>query len=90
MLNIAIKPSTWIWFILIAFTLLTLFMGQMLTNSMMGVGVILTIAFLKSQFIIDHFMGLKNVRYLWRILMLAWLVLVLSAIAFAYYLGLSA
>jgi len=42
--------------------------------------------FLKGQLVIDYFMGMKNVSLKYRLIPTIWLVVIISTIAFSYYL----
>lgn len=48
---------------------------------------ILAASWFKGQMIIDHFMGLRRVRVLWRLIISAWLLLVLSVVFSVYLWG---
>ena len=45
---------------------------------------VLASAWIKGQLIIDHFMGLREVRLLWRIIVSTWLIIVLATIGGMY------
>jgi len=81
------KRCTQIWIALIFLTILTLFIGE---TGLQGKAIILTllgVTFLKAQMIVDYFMGLRNVRWFWRIIMFSWLFLVLGLISVAFLKG---
>ena len=74
------------WFILALLTLLTFLLGYFNTINSSVVALLLVSTFIKGQVVIDYFMGLKNVRLLYRLIPSIWLLTVLSLIATAYYL----
>lgn len=80
-----IRPCTFIWLILIALTLVTLSIGQMGLSGMNVVIFILVMTFIKGQMIADFFMGLKRVRWAWRIIVLIYMVFVCTMIGIAYW-----
>lgn len=76
---------TVIWIILIALTLSTAMIGYFQLSGYTIVGIILLTVVIKGQLIIDHYMGLRNVRGFWRLSMLGF-VFVISGIIFTGYL----
>lgn len=80
--------STVIWLILVALTMLTFSIGE---TGMSGKNIMLTllaIAMIKSQMVANYFMDLRNIRLLWRGIMLGYFVIVGGLIAAAYLMGL--
>lgn len=75
---------TVIWIILITLTLSTALIGYFQFSGLYIVGFILLTVVIKGQLIIDHYMGLRNVRGLWRLAMLGF-VFVISGIIYAGY-----
>jgi hypothetical protein len=76
-----------IWIALMVATVLTSFIGK---NTTMGTGMVVTvllISAIKGWLIIEDFMALRRVKFLWRGIMLGWLLLTLSVILLAYWLG---
>ncbi|NJD35401.1 MAG: hypothetical protein FIA96_11320 [Betaproteobacteria bacterium] len=76
-----------IWIALMVATVLTSFIGK---NTAMGAGmvvIVLLISAIKGWLIIEDFMALRRVKFLWRGIMLGWLLLTLSVILLAYWLG---
>jgi len=73
--------------ILIVLTLITATAGYMQLSGLEIVGFILLTVFIKGQLIIDHFMGLKNVRGLWRHAMLGFVIVIPAIIFTGYYLS---
>jgi hypothetical protein len=77
-----------IWIALMVATVLTWFIGksgQMTTTTIFA---ILLIAAVKGWLIVYDFMALRRVKFLWRALVLGWLLLTLAIILLAYWLGL--
>ncbi len=81
--------STLVWLLLLALTLTSLALGQSRLGGVSLMLAVLGISVLKGQLIVDHFMGLRRVRLLWRILMMVYLALVGGLIGVAYLLGLN-
>jgi cytochrome c oxidase subunit IV len=81
--------STLVWLLLLALTLTSLALGQSRVGGVSLMLSVLGISVLKGQLIVDHFMGMRRVRLLWRILMMVYLALVGGLIAVAYLLGLN-
>jgi len=84
-----IRPCTLIWLVLLALTALTWFIGQKGISGLGIVSFVLLVTLFKSQMVAEHFMGLKNVRPLWRGLVFGYLVVVCGLIGVAYYVGLT-
>lgn len=76
--------STLIWIVLMLFTILTLFMGETGFEGKNIILIILIVTFFKVQMIVDHFMGLRNVKWMWQMIMFSWSFLVLSLIGVAF------
>ncbi|NOQ31559.1 MAG: hypothetical protein GQ570_10605 [Helicobacteraceae bacterium] len=72
--------------ILLLLTLFTYTLGYLGVVNSLFVGVILVTTFIKAQLVIEYFMGLKDVSLKYRIIPSLWLFIVISLIAFAYYL----
>jgi hypothetical protein len=77
-----------IWVALMVATMLTWFIGQHWQMSVTMVVAILLISAVKGWLIIYDFMALRRVKFLWRALVLGWLLLTLAVILLAYWLGL--
>lgn len=75
---------TVIWIILIVLTLITAYIGYRELSGLYIVGFILLSVIVKGQLIIDHFMGLRNVRVFWRFAMLGF-IFVIPGIIYAGY-----
>ena len=77
-----------IWVALMVATVLTWFIGKTGQASVGMVVAVLIISAIKGWLIIYDFMALRRVRFLWRALVLGWLLLTLAVILLAYWLGL--
>jgi len=80
--------STISWSILILLTIFAFIFGGFELGNMTIVSIILLSTIIKSQIVIDYFMGLHQVRWQWRIILYSWLLLVVGMIGLAYWLGL--
>jgi cytochrome c oxidase subunit IV len=76
-----------IWVALMVATLLTWFIGKAGQMGSTAVIAILLIAAVKGWLIVYDFMALRRVKFLWRALVLGWLLLTLTIILLAYWLG---
>ncbi|MFK5938414.1 MAG: cytochrome C oxidase subunit IV family protein [Sulfurimonas sp.] len=84
------KKLELVWIVLIVFTIFAFLLGKLeLVNSFL-VSVLLLTTFIKGQLVIDYFMGLKDVKLKYRLIPTIWLGVVVSLIAVAYYLPVSA
>lgn len=77
-----------IWLALMGATLLTWLIGKSGQFSVGMVVAVLLISAIKGWMIIYDFMALRRVRWLWRGVVLGWLLLTLAVILLAYWLGL--
>jgi hypothetical protein len=77
-----------IWIALMVATVLTWFIGKFGQMTTTTVFAILLIAAVKGWLIVYDFMALRRVKFLWRALVLGWLLLTLAIILLAYWLGL--
>ena len=84
-----LRPCTWLWLILIVLTLAVLAVGQAGLGGVMIVALLLVSTLVKTQIVADYFMGLKEGRPLWRIIMMAYIWIIISMIGLAYWLGIS-
>jgi len=84
----AIRPCTVVWLILLVLTAITWFAGESGMSGPGTVALVMGLAFVKGQLVADRFMALKGVVGKFRWPVTIWLVLVCSAIGFAYWLGL--
>ena len=76
-----------IWIAMMVATVLTWFIGKNITMGAGMVVIVLLISAIKGWLIIEDFMALRRVKLLWRGIMLGWLLLTLSVILLAYWLG---
>lgn len=79
--------ATVVWMILVGLSLLMFALAQSGFESKLFVITILISSWFKGQMIIDHFMGLRHVEIIWRLVISIWLILVLSVIFIVYLLG---
>lgn len=84
-----IRPCTWVWLILMGLTLLTLAIGQAGLGGLTIVALLLVSVLIKTHLVADYFMGLKHSRMLWRMIVMIYLLVIISMIALAYWLGMS-
>lgn len=77
-----------IWVALMVATVLTWFIGKSVLMTAPMVAMVLVISAVKGWLIIYDFMALRRVKFLWRALVLGWLLLTLAVILLAYWLGL--
>ena len=77
------------WIALVLLTLFAFLLGWLKLVSPLLVAILLLSTFVKGQLVIDHFMGLKDVRLKYRIIPTIWLIVVISSISLAYYLPIS-
>lgn len=81
---IEIKTASWQWLTLIFLTTLSFTLSE---SGMSGSGIVLPVllaTFLKGSLVIDRFMALRHVAGPWRLIVLAWLLLVLATIWFSF------
>jgi len=79
--------STMIWLLLVALTLVTFSIGQSGPAGSGAMLAVLLIALVKGQMVANYFMGLRRVHIGWRILILAYFLIVGGLIALAYQLA---
>jgi len=75
-----------IWIILVILTIFAYLLGYLKIISTSLVAVLIFTTFLKGALVSDYFMGLKDVNTKYRLIPVAWLILVLSLVSVAYYL----
>jgi hypothetical protein len=75
-----------IWIILILLTLFAFLIGWLKLVNSLFVSILFVSTFIKGQLVSENFMNLKSVTLKYRIIPTAWLFIVLSLIAIAYYL----
>jgi cytochrome c oxidase subunit IV len=79
-----LRPCTLILVVLLALTGLNYALGK---TNLGGTTIMLSVlaaAAVKVQLIVDHFMGLRHAKLVWRLIMLGWLLLVTGLICVAY------
>ena len=79
-----IRPCTRIWLVLMALTCTTFAIGE---TGWSGTAVMLTVlgtAVIKVEMVANFFMGLRRTRWLWRGIVLGWLITVSALITVAY------
>lgn len=76
--------ATIIWLMLTGLTLLMFFLAQSGFEKQSLSIMILVSAWFKGQMIIDHFMGLRRVAKLWRMIISIWLMIILGTILAVY------
>ncbi|MDO8892133.1 MAG: cytochrome C oxidase subunit IV family protein [Sulfurimicrobium sp.] len=80
-----IRACTYIWLALIILTCITYAIGE---TGWSGTAVMLTVlgtAVIKVEMVASYFMGLRRTRWLWRGIVLGWLILVSGLITIAYF-----
>ena len=83
------RACTRVWLLMIGLTLAVLAAGQAGLGGIWVVTLLLLSTFLKTQLVADYFMALKYSRPLWRIIITVYLMIVVSMIGLAYWLGAS-
>lgn len=83
----ALRPCTLVWLALVGLTLSMLAVGQMGLSGGSVVALLLVATLLKTQLVADMFMGLRQSRWLWRMIVTVYLVIVIGMIGLAYWLG---
>jgi len=76
--------STCIWLALVALTIVTYFIGEEVAAGKAIMLSVLVIALIKGQLIANYFMGLRQVGWLWRGIILGYFVVVGVMVAIAY------
>lgn len=79
-----------VWIVLVLLTVFAFLLGYLKYINVFLVGILLVSTFIKALLVIDHFMGLKEVRLTYRIIPILWLSLTILLIATAYYLPVEA
>jgi len=77
-----------VWLVLIILSIFAFLLGYLKLVSSSLVTVLLISTFIKGQLVVEYFMGLKEVKFKYRIIPTLWLSVVLSLVAVAYYLPL--
>lgn len=79
---------TTVWLVLVALTLVTFSIGETGTTGKLAMLGLLFIALVKGQLVANYFMGLRDVAWGWRAIILGYFLLVGGLIAVAYLMGL--
>jgi len=79
--------ATLVWLLLMSMTFMMFILAQNGVGQKTLVIIMLLTAWFKGQLIIDHFMGLRRVAVLWRMIISIWLVFILSVILSVYIWG---
>jgi len=82
-----LRACTWVWVVLLALTFTTFLIGKLGYGGVTTVSFILLLTFIKTELVASFFMGLRQAPLLWRLVMLAYLLIVGGGIALAYILG---
>jgi len=83
MLNL--RPCTVTWLILVGLTLAVLAIGKLGLTGWGIVGLLLGSTFVKTWLVAENFMGLRHSALRWRLIIAAYLLVVLSGIALAWW-----
>lgn len=78
-----LRSCTFVWLALLLLTVVTYVIGEAGSGGSGVMLAVLTIAALKVQMVANYFMGLRRTRWLWRGIVLGWLLLVIGLISFA-------
>ncbi|MCW8906174.1 MAG: cytochrome C oxidase subunit IV family protein [Sedimenticola sp.] len=84
---LGMKPATWVFAILVLLTLVTFYVGE---TGMEGLDIalfVLAIAMIKGHLVGAYFMGLGQLRGLWRWPVTVWLVIPGGLISVAFFLS---
>lgn len=79
-----IRPCTLIWLALMLLTGMTYAIGEAGLGGLAIMLIVLGTAAVKVQMVANYFMGLRRTRWLWRGIVLGWLLLVTGLITIAY------
>lgn len=79
-----IRPCTYIWIALMLLTGSTYVIGELGLGGLAIMVAVLGTAVVKVQMVANYFMGLRRTRWLWRGIVLGWLLLVTGLITIAY------
>jgi hypothetical protein len=79
-----LRPCTRIWLALLLLTGTTFAIGQTGWSGTPAMLTVLGTAVIKVQMVANDFMGLRHTRWLWRGIVLGWLLLVAGLISVAY------
>lgn len=80
-----ITACTRIWLALIILTCITYAIGETRWSGTAAMLTVLGTAVIKVEMVASYFMGLRRTRWLWRGIVLGWLILVSGLITIAYF-----
>lgn len=83
-MNKLMLPCTLVWLVMMLLTVTTYAIGEAGMSGTTVVLIVLGIAVIKVQMVANYFMDLRHTRWLWRGIVLGWLLLVTGLIAIAY------
>lgn len=75
------------WSLLLLLTGLTWWFGESAATGKTIVSILLFTIVIKCHLVIDHFMGLRQVKSFWRVIVHLWVLLIVTAIAVAYWIS---
>ncbi len=81
---ITLKQTIVSWILLIALTLVSVYIGKVFDNKAIFISSVLLIVFLKGQQITDIFMELRDAPRMWRLLLLSYVFIIPAAICVIY------
>lgn len=82
--SLRLRPCTRVWLALLALTTMAVVLGNRAGGWAALAPVLLALAVVKGQLVVDHFMELKRVRRRWRALLYTYLVVVAALIGAAF------
>ena len=82
--SLRLRPCTRVWVLLLALTTVSVVLGNRAGGWAALAPLLLALAVLKGQLVVDHFMELRRVRRRWRALLYTYLVLVAALIGVAF------
>ena len=84
---LGIRPCTWVYLLLMAFTFITYLVGQSGYSGLVISLLVLLLALIKGQLVGAYFMGLGRLRGLWHWPVFVWLFIPGILISTAFYLS---
>lgn len=85
--SLRLRPCTWVWLALLALTTAAVVLGNRAGGWAALAPVLLALAVVKGQLVVDYFMELRRVRRRWRALLYTYLILVAALIGAAFMIG---
>lgn len=82
-----LSRSTVVWLVLITLTGISAYIGEFSVTDEKIIAFIVIALVIKAQLVVDYFMGLKEVRTLWRVVMSAFAALIGSVMFLTYLAG---